>query len=470
MAEIVVAGGSAAGLAAALALARQGRTVLVLDRGEAPPEGPPGPAAQRWKRPTVPSWRHAHTLTSLGVSVLRRHAPEVLAGAQEAGGVLLDLLLAMPPHPPGRVPGDEELVAFACRRPTLELVLYRLVRALPGVEIRHRTCVRGLELAGDRVTGVVCEDGARIPAELVIDATGRRAEARSWLAAAGVGLPPDRTSASGLRIFSRFYRRLGQTATLNRGNAAGVLGDHYASVLHPGDDRTFSVALGVLPEDRMMRSLRHPGAFTAAAVATPGVTDWLGAGMSTPVTGIRPITCPPNMLRTLAVSPAPVAGLLPVGDAACVTNPLYGRGVSLALAHAFRLGDLLAACPEPGPAQSRAAAELATTMLTPWFEASTVDDAERIARWRAVLAGEPAPPRSEALTMRTVGSVAGTDAYIWRGLVRVLMGLRTPAEVFGDAAFADRVHRALDAAPPRPVAPGPTRAELVSTVMAGAGS
>jgi hypothetical protein len=159
-----------------------------------------------------------------------------------------------------------------------------------------------------------------------------------------------------------------------------------------------------------------------------------------------------------------VEGLLPVGDAACVTNPLYGRGVSLALAHAFQLADLLAVHPSPGPEQSRAAAWLARALLIPWFEAATEDDAERVARWRAVMTGGPPPPHPDGLTMRTVGSVAGGDAQIWRGLVRVLMGLRTPAEVYGDPAFEARVRRALASAPPRPVVPGPTRAELVSTV------
>lgn len=485
MSRVVVAGGSVAGLAAALALAGHGRRVTILERGGPPPEGSAGLAGERWSRPTVPSWRHAHTLPSLGVSVLFDRAPQVIEAAQCAGAVLLDLVRAMPPHPPGRMTGDEELVALACRRPTLELVLYRIVRELPGVEIRHGVRVTGLTLStrgtrGTRVTGVEVGGGAaggraagggaagggdRIPAEIVLDATGRRAEARSWLAAAGIELPADQTRPSHMRVFSRFYRRRGELPPLNRGNAAGLLGEHYAGVLHPGDDGTFSVALGVLPEDRMMHSLRGPAAFTAAAMATPGVAEWLGAGMSTPISGIRPITCPPNLLRALATSsPQPVAGLFPVGDAACVTNPLYGRGISLALRHAFRLADVLAVHPEPGALQSEAAAELAREVFTPWYQQAAEDDADRIARWRAAIRGEPRPPDRTRLTLHRVGGAAVRDAVIWRGLVRVLMGLQPPAKVF-DVDFAARVRRALGADPPR--SPAPTRAEFVAAVTGG---
>ena len=73
-----------------------------------------------------------------------------------------------------------------------------------------------------------------------------------------------------------------------------MLGDHYAAVVHPGDDDTFSVALMVLAEDEAMRVLREPATFTAVALATPGVADWLGPGMSTPITDVRAITCPPT--------------------------------------------------------------------------------------------------------------------------------------------------------------------------------
>lgn len=465
MSDVVIAGGSIAGLAAAHALAGHGHRIVVLERGVAPPDGHPGPAGQAWSRPTVPGFPHAHTLTSLGVAVLLDRAPEVVATALDGGAVMLDLTRAKPPEPPGAEPGDAELLALACRRPTFETVLHRIVRDLPGVEVRPGVRVDRLLLdtGHHRISGVVTDRGERIAADLVVDATGRRALGRSWLAGLGITMRPDPTGPTNMRGFSRFYRRVGQTAPLNRGNAAGVLGDHYAAVLHPGDNGTFSIALMVLAEDRTMRALRDPAAFTAVARATPGVADWLAPGMSTPITGVRAITCPPNVLRTLAVDP-PVAGLVPVGDAAAITNPLYGRGLSLALAYAFRLGDLLTAGGEgvAGPAQRDATRRLTAELLLPWFRLAVANDAERIPHWRAALHGRPAPPRPAGLTMRTIARVADRDAIVWRGLVRVLMGLSHPDTVLGDPAFADRVRRLL--AEPAPPATTPSRADLLAAV------
>lgn len=458
MSNVVVAGGSIAGLAGALALAGHGHRVVVLERGMAPPDGPPGPAGQAWRRPTAPSFPHAHTLTSLGVATLLDRAPEVVAAALDAGAIMLDLTRAKPPEPVGTEPGDAELLALACRRATLETVLYRVVRDLPGVEIRHGVRVVGLSLnpGRDQVTGVVTDAGERIAADLVLDATGRRALGRAWLAQHRITMRPDLSSPTNMRGFSRFYCRIGPTPALNRGNAAGVLGDHYAAVVHPGDDDTFSIALMVLAEDEAMRVLREPAAFTAAALATPGVADWLAPGMSAPVTGVRAITCPPNALRTLAIAP-PVAGLVPLGDAAAMTNPLYGRGLSLAFTHACRLADLLAA-----GAKRDATSRLAAELLVPWFRLADVDDAERIAHWRAAVHGWAPPPRPRQLTMRTAARVVDRDAVVWRGLVRVLMGLSRPDTVLGDPVFADRV-RGLLAGQLSP-RPGPSRADLLAAV------
>lgn len=456
MSDVIVAGGGIAGLAAALAMAGHGRRVVVLERGEAPPDGPADAAGQAWRRPTAPSFPHAHTLTSLGIGVLLDRAPEFVAAALDAGASMIDLTRAKPPEPAGIEPGDAELLALACRRATLETVLHRYVRDLPGVEIRHGVRVTGLTLARDRVTGVVTDAGERLAADMVLDASGRRALGRSWLAEHGITMPPDRTSPSNMRGFNRFYHRRGPTPALNRGNAAGVLGDHYAAVLHLGDNETFSIALMTLAEDQTLRVLRDPAAYTAAALATPGIADWLGPETSVPITEVRAITCPPNALRTLAVAP-PVSGLVPLGDAAAVTNPLYGRGLSLAFAHAFRLGDVLAA----GVPDRDTVGGLARDLLLPWFRLAVADDVERIPHWRAAVHGWAPPPRPAHLTMRTIARVVDRDAGVWRGLVRVLMGLSKPDTVLGDPGFADRVHGLLADQTPQP---GPSRADLLAAV------
>lgn len=465
----VVAGTGIAGLAGALALHGIGHRVLVLERGAEPPAGEVAAAAGRWARPTVPQGIHSHTLTSLGVKVLRERAPHVLDAALAAGAQLLDLTEALPKGAAdgGREPGDEELVALGCRRTALELVLYRAVAALPGVEIRHGRAVGALELdPGDgRVRAVRTDGGERIAADVVIDATGRQAAARSWLRAAGVPVAEDRVGPSGLSGFTRFYRLTGEgrPGPLNRGNAAGDIFDHYAGVLHPGDNGTFSIALATLPGDRALHGLLTPAGFTAAARATPGLGAWLADGVSEPISPVHAITSPPNTLRGTATSAQrPVPGLFPLGDAACVTNPLFGRGMSLALAHAFRLADLLAAHPAVDTVQSRAAAREAEALFLPWYEQSAAADRERIARWRARVDGRRAAAASAALA-----DAARTDATVWRALTRMLMGLTTPAQLLGDEKVLARVRDAAPA-PVRPQAP--VREELVRLVRDAEGA
>ncbi|MGJ7416625.1 NAD(P)/FAD-dependent oxidoreductase [Streptomyces cinereoruber] len=476
-APAVVAGGSIAGLATALALAERGIPVRVLERSDPPPEGPPAKAAELWERPTTPQSVHSHILTSLGVRVLREHAPRLLENALAEGARLLDLTEAAPAGP--REPGDDDLVALAVRRTFLELLLYRAVRDLPGVTLDHGTTVRGLLLdpSRSRVTGVVTDLGERLPARFVVDATGRRASSLSWLTDAGTPVGEDLTAPTELRGFTRFYRLDAPgdalPGPLNRGNAAGGIWDHYAAVVHLADNRTFAIAVGAPTADPATNLLRTTAGFTAAARLSPHVAPWTDERLVTPLTGVRAITMPPNVLRSTA-RPGRwrVAGLFPVGDAACVTDPLYGRGMSLALRHAFALAELLRAHPEPGAEQSERAVRLAEDVHRPWFEQAVHDSRARARLWRSRVEGAPSPPVPPAAPGRPalaeIAGAAADDTAVWRGLTRVLMGLNTPAEVFDSAAFRERVRlaRADGAAVPAGLRP-PTRAELLAALSPG---
>ncbi|MFI6146091.1 FAD-dependent oxidoreductase [Streptomyces sp. NPDC051109] len=482
MASIVIAGGGTAGLALALALGGRGHRVRVLERSAPPPDGPVVKSAELWERPSVPQAGHDHILNALGVRVLRSHAPAVLDAALAEGARLADLTAAAPPGP--AEPGDEELVTLLVRRAVLDLVLHRAVEALPGVALSHRTAVAGVLTApsgptGLRVTGVVTEGGGRIPADLVVDASGRRSASRSWLAAAGVPAAGDLTGPSRLHAFGRFYRLHDSSGPppgpLNRGNAAGGVWDHYSAVLHPADNEVFAITFGALPGDRAMAALRTPAAFTAACRLSPYLADWVDEGVASPLGPVRAIAMPPNILRGAGPGrQRPVAGLVRAGDAACVTDPMFGRGLSLALMHAFRLADLIDEHPSVDEWLGLAATELADRVLRPWYEQGVHDSWSRAERWRAAAGappvpdpGRPAPPVPGPVR-EAASAAAATDRAVWRGTTRIGTGLAAPAEIFSDPEFLARVR----AAAPHPRVPSgprpPTYAELRQTVTAHA--
>jgi hypothetical protein len=272
-----------------------------------------------------------------------------------------------------------------------------------------------------------------------------------------------------MRAFTRFYRLTSPGALpgpLNRGNAAGGIWDHYAAIAHLADNDTYALSLGVPTADPVTTGLRHPAAFTAVARLSPHIAPWADPARGEPIGPVRPITLPPNILRcTVRTGAEPVAGLYPVGDAACITNPIFGRGMSLALQHAFALAELLDGEPLPDRELAGSAARLAADVYRPWYEHAAQEDAARAAVWRARVKGCPPPvaPDPGRPALAAVAGAAATDGSVWRGLTRVLMGLDTADDVFGDPAFLKRVRAApvQSAGGPRP----PTREELAGAVQ-----
>lgn len=471
MPTAVIVGGSVAGLTAALALRPLGYRVVVLEREAGPVPASIEEANADWVRPSVPQALHSHAFTSLGIALLRRRVPEVHEALEAAGAQLIDLGAAGPPalRDAPAEPGDAELRVLACRRRTFDAVLATTARRL-GVEVRRGAIARGLDLSvngAPRVRGVRLTDGSALPADIVVDATGRRTESQRWLADAAVPVAGDEVRAADITCYTRFYRCLGPglPGTLNRGNAGGGIFPHYAAFVHPGDNRTFSIGIGVLPDDPAMKALRNPAAFTAAVAATPLLATWIAEEASEPTSPVHTIGFPPNTVRGAATTrQRPLHGLFQVGDAACVTNPLYGRGIALAIAHAWRLAEVLAEHPEPGEEQSMRFAEATESLLVPWFERSVDDDLERIRLWRATVHGQELPPLpSDYLGLGAAAAASMFDAPVWRQLTRVMMLLDPPERLFGDAAMRARI-RAVLAERALPPSPAPGRAEMVGIV------
>src|SRR5215469_7794871 len=128
----VIVGAGPTGLYTAIALARRGHQVTVIDRD-------PGPDGDQWDRKGVMQFHHPHFFRQHVVDALLAEMPEVWQGLLAAG--------AVPAIQPG-VPGG-----LHCRRVTFERVLRAAAEAEPGVWLRTGH-VDGVCGERGRVTGV----------------------------------------------------------------------------------------------------------------------------------------------------------------------------------------------------------------------------------------------------------------------------------------------------------------------------
>ena len=176
----VIVGGSVAGLITALALARGGRRVTVLEKDAMPLPATPDEAFQGWQRRGAPQVLQSHAFLGRMHNLIRDREPALLEALLAAGAEQLSFREQAAQHfdDPVFESGDDDIVLLACRRVTLEWVLRQHVLATDLVEVRDGEEVVRLiaEHDGDipRVTGVELRDGSVLSCDRVVDASGRR--------------------------------------------------------------------------------------------------------------------------------------------------------------------------------------------------------------------------------------------------------------------------------------------------------
>lgn len=463
----VIVGGGVGGLTAALALARRGHRVTVLER-DAFADLPDAEAVFRAERRGAPQVHQTHGFLARLVVVLREHFPDVLQALLDAGCTTMPTTANLgAPRP-----GDEDLAVLIVRRTTFEWVLRRVVLAEPGITLRTGVTVAGVTSAGGvppTVTGVRLGDGTAVEGDLVVACTGRRSAVPAWLGAIGVDVP-ETVHESGLVYLSRWYRLPAGADVALDPKLGGDLGFvKYLGV--PGDGNTLSVTLAVRADDRELRGLlSDPDGFEHACRLLPGPDRFFAAGPLEPIGGVRPMGGLVNRLRrfTGADGSPTVLGFHAVGDAHTCTNPLYGRGCSLALVQAVALADALDA--HPGDPAARAVAYEAACRreVEPWFDVSVQMD--RMGADPAGLAGRATgDAKGAAKGLAALFASAATDPVVGRALARFMNLLATPSDLMGDAELLARVAAILADPDAVPVPPrlGPSRAELVGSLTGG---
>ena len=510
---VAVVGAGVAGLGTALALARAGHRVVLFERDATPLPADPD-AAFAWDRRGAPQVRHSHALLARLRNLLRDRYPDVLEDLLAAGATEIRFADGLPVEITDREPrpGDEDLVALACRRTTFEWVLRRKVLATDAVTLRDGVAVTRLlaerTATGPRVTGVAVRPadapatGAHgdeeVPASMVVAALGRRSAVPVWLADLDVH-PGEQVEDTGIIYLSRFYRLHDDAEPPSaEGPIGGDLG-YLKYAVFQGDNRTLSVTFAVDADDRELRArLVEPAEFDHAARTLPATRPWADGAVTEAITEVHTMGGLINRkVAFLDDDGQPlVLGFHAVGDAHTCTNPLYGRGCSLAMVQANLLADALAAHPGDGERELVARAidyEAASDReIRPWYRAAVNQDrlnrqaaADRATEReggpeaddaRAVSASHGQEDDADRTTREFVQSImrdgllpaVRTDATVFRAFVRAFNLLDPPELITTDPDVVNRVlaaYQARDERPPdEPL--GPDRTGLLAALDA----
>ena len=255
-------------------------------------------------RPGAPHTVQAHAYMSRNHVELTTRLPDVAEALVAAGVQTLDICADLPPHLyDGGRHDDHEFRMFQSRRLTFDRVLVSALLDESGVTVRP-VRASGLVLEdGDppRVTGVRLGDGEVLPADVVLDAGGRRSPVPGWLRQAGV-VEDLATSECGVHYYGRHYRiGPGERPDLNAGFASVTIAPRVSAFFFIGDQDTAMLALAAYGEDPLLKSLRHEEALVGVARAIPGISPWLE--VSEPITPVFSMGAVRNGLRRMTARP-----------------------------------------------------------------------------------------------------------------------------------------------------------------------
>jgi len=483
MADVVVTGAGMTGLSAAMLLAADGHTVTVVEQDPSPPPTPDD-AWAAWERKGVGQFRMLHILLSQWRRLAEVELPAVVEGLTAAGGLRFNPIDHVAPELRGpRLAGDDDLTMLTARRPMVEWVMASVAERTPGVTIRRGVTVAGLAVGasafasasadGDvpHVTGLVTSTGETIEADVVVDATGRRSPLRRWLEAAGARPIVEEEEDLGFVYYGRHFRAAegaggnGAVATPMPRGPLLMPFDSLSILTLPADNGTWGVGFVTSGRDAALRRLKDDDVWMRALRAYPLAAHWADGE---PLDDVAVMARLPDRYRRFVVDGVPVVtGLLAVGDSWACTNPSLGRGITMGLAHALALRDMLRTEAIDDPGKLALAWDEATeTTVGPWYRATLAFDRHRLAEIDAQIAGEPYEPDNpewEITKALTYGVFF--DRELYRGFQRLVGMVDDVSTVLAAPGFLERVI-AVGAgwrdAPPI----GPRRTELLEVIGA----
>lgn len=434
--QAVVIGAGMGGLAAAGALADCFDQVVVLERDTLPSE----PAY----RAGTPQARHVHALLLSGQRALSELFPGFEQDLAQAGAVPLRAGLDVRIERPGYDPfprRDLGWFSYAVSRPTIERAVRQRVESRANITLRQRCRVQEVLATpnGEAVTGVRYENGNRaretIAADLVVDASGRGALTLALLQSIGRPMPEETSIGIDLGYATCVFAIPDDAAADWKGvtTFGQAPQNSRGGLMLPLEGNRWMVTIGGRHGDVPPGDAEGFLSY-ASALRTPTIYNAISRAKR--LDGVARHGFPESVRRHFERLDVFPRGLLPIGDAICRFNPVYGQGMSVAALEACLLRRLLVRLEDDSDPIAALApaflAEVPTLIETPWSVAM-LDFAFPDTRGQRPADFETTLKFGIALTR-----LAAEDPAVHK-LTAEVQNLLKPRSVYRDPALVQRV-------------------------------
>lgn len=419
----IVIGGGIAGLLAAHILSDFFERVTLVERDRYPSE----PTF----RPGVPQGRQVHTLLLRGQRTLEAWFPGLRAELRAHGALERDYGLESFYFYGGRCPQlATPLQGWTCSRVLLEWQIRQFVSACPRVQVKEGYEV--IRLLFEEATNTVCgirfharqdhqhpNEFQELHGNLVVDASGASSSILAWLDEFGFDAPPESIVDAHLGYATRFYQRpvqdqnqwkaiAIQATEQNRrgGSLMEIEGERWMVVL-AGSGKDYP------PTD--------PEAYLAFAQSLPDQALYEAIRAATPLSPIYGYRRTENRWRHLERLKRQPEGLIVMGDALCMFNPLYGQGMTVAILQAQVLARCLRSTKQGKGFARTFQRHIARVIAFPWRLATAADT--------RVSEQQPSKGWSERY-MEGLIALLSQDSHVFVTFLEVLHMLRSPLALF----------------------------------------